>query len=443
MKNTLLLVCIFFLPILLFAQDSTYTNPVGNFIPDGDTADPYVLRYNGKYYLYATSAQTHTYGYKVWESDDLVNWVPRGDCFRNDWDGNSWGTANFWAPEVVYYQGQFYMVYSARTAEGKLQIALAKSSSPLGPFINDAAPLLGDELEAIDGHFFFDDDGSIYLYYSIEVNYNIVNGHHTAEIYAQKMSHYMRPTGDPVLVATPEQEWELKTGDWRWNEGPTVFKDKGTYYLMYSANVFNSPDYGIGYATASSPTGPFTKYSGNPILSSNLDIGVSGPGHNSVTWSPDGTERFIVYHAHINPDDPNGGRTIYIDRMRITYTGLVIDGPTRTPQPMPSDKQTSIDTRRGGILRDFKINSVYPNPFNGMVVIDYQASVTEQAMLAIYDSSGRQVRVLYNGRVPNGRTRTRWFGKNNRGHYVASGVYICALFARGRLTDTKKILFIK
>ena len=279
-----LLILVF--PVFAFCQNGTYTNPVGNFIPDGDTADPYVLKYNGKYYLYATSRQSYWYGFKVWESDDLVNWVPRGDCFRNDMSGNDWGTRDFWAPEVIHHNEQFYLVYSARTAEGKLQIALANSSSPLGPFKNLSAPLLGDELWAIDGHFFFDTDGSIYLYYSIEINYNIVNGHNTAEIFVQRMSDELNPVGDPILVATPEQEWELKTGDWRWNEAPTVLKDKGTYYLMYSGNVFSSPDYGIGFATALSPTGPFTKYAENPILSAEPGLGIKKDSHRTPREDP-------------------------------------------------------------------------------------------------------------------------------------------------------------
>ena len=43
-------------------------------------------------------------------------------------------------------------------------------------------------------------------------------------------------------------------------------KKGDTYYLIYSANHYESKDYAVGYATASSPKGPWTKYSGNPIL---------------------------------------------------------------------------------------------------------------------------------------------------------------------------------
>ena len=43
-------------------------------------------------------------------------------------------------------------------------------------------------------------------------------------------------------------------------EGPTVMKWDGVYYLFYSANHFMNIDYSVGYATASSPFGPWKKH---------------------------------------------------------------------------------------------------------------------------------------------------------------------------------------
>ena len=306
-----------------------------------------------------------------------------------------------------------------------------------------SAPLLGEELWAIDGHFFFDDDGSIYLYYSIEINYNIVNGHHTAEIFVQNMSDDLSPVGDPILVATPEQEWELKTGDWRWNEAPAVFKDKGTYYLMYSGNVFSSPDYGIGYATALSPTGPFTKFAENPILSAEPGLGISGPGHNSVTWSPDNTEMFVVYHAHIDPENTRLGRTIYIDRMRITYAGLIIDGPTNNPQPMPSNIPSKLEPTMGNTPRDFKINAIFPNPFNGWAVIDFNVAYSSQITMKIYNINGELVRSIKQDGMNKGHYRARWDGTDLNGQLAPSGIYFCTLSSNGRLRDSQKLIFTK
>ena len=69
---------------------------------------------------------------------------------------------------------------------------------------------------------------------------------------------------------------------------------------MYSANCYAGRDYSVGYAVSEHPLGPFVKYEGNPILASNNEQ-ISGPGHHSVTLSPDNSEMFIVYHIHTDP----------------------------------------------------------------------------------------------------------------------------------------------
>ena len=66
--------------------------------------------------------------------------------------------------------------------------------------------------------------------------------------------------------------------------------------MTYSANNTGYSHYGVGYATAKHPLGPWLKADENPILTTDLSKGVSSPGHNSIVASPDGSEMFIVYH---------------------------------------------------------------------------------------------------------------------------------------------------
>ena len=311
-------------------MSETYTNPVGQITGIGD---PFVLRHDGRYYLYATSSRS---GFKVWESTDLVHWEVRGLALDASAEPNRWAVDSFWAPEVIHYHDAFYMVYSARNDQGSLKLALARSEHPLGPFLTVKAPLVDRELSYIDGHIFID-GGTPYLFYVKDCSENVIEGVHTSEIYVQEMrDDLMELKGEPVLALRPDQPWEGIDKDWRWNEGPFVLKVDGLYYLMYSANVFSSPEYAVGYATATSPLGPWTKSEHNPILSKRMEIGVSGPGHNSVTLSPDGQELFIVYHTHTDPKRPSGDRTVNIDRLYVQDGRMWVDGPTRTPQPMPS-----------------------------------------------------------------------------------------------------------
>jgi beta-xylosidase len=107
----------------------------------------------------------------------------------------------------------------------------------------------------------------------------------------------------------------------RWTEGSTTFKHGNTYYITYSANNFAGKNYAVGYGTSKSPLGPFIKASNNPVLQKNVDDGgiVSGTGHNSITYSPDKKEMFMVYHARTTATGQS--RVIFIDRMEILKTG--------------------------------------------------------------------------------------------------------------------------
>ena len=63
-------------------------------------------------------------------------------------------------------------------------------------------------------------------------------------------------------------------------------------------------------------------------------------GQNSVTNSPDGSELFIVYHIHTEPQNPSGDHQVCTDRMGFREDGsLHVAGLTHTLQPIPSSKE--------------------------------------------------------------------------------------------------------
>lgn len=301
----------------------TYRNPLGVHV-----ADPFVLAHKELYYLYGTSSRS---GFKVWTSKDLVNWTEAGRAFRRDVSG--WGEEKFWAPCVLEYRGLFYLFYSClgEVAGGRdsLRICLAKSDSPLGPFRDVMAPLFDIGKAVIDAHAFVDTDGKPYLYYALDHSEQGFSS-----IYVVRLAKdFMGTVGEPVLCVKPDQPWEQMP----WNEAPFVLKDRDDYVMTYSGNGFFDPQYGLGYATAKSPLGPWTKGKENPILARTTRV--SGPGHNAIIASPDGSELFTLYHVHRNLTG-GGARELAIDRLFIEYrpdgrARVRINGPTTDPQPMP------------------------------------------------------------------------------------------------------------
>lgn len=83
----------------------------------------------------------------------------------------------------------------------------------------------------------------------------------------------------------------------RWSEGSTTFKIKFNnqvkYALTYSCNCFEDEDYAVGIAFADSPTGPFKKYSNNPIIKAVVG-GVCSTGHGSLIEK----ENRLLYFLH-------------------------------------------------------------------------------------------------------------------------------------------------
>jgi len=318
----------------------TYTNPVGGKIRMGD---PFVLHYGDRYYLYGTTAGD---GFKCYSSANLVDWKPLGYAYRKTND--SWGGKTYWAPEVVHYKDKFYMVFSCQPAESKefsTRICLAVSDKPQGPFEDYRAPLFDLGYSCIDGDIFVDDDGTAYLFFDKVGSVGEPwkgTGYLYGIIYAVKLKDDLSAiAGEPVKCIEADAKWELSVTPGhtptRCNEGAFAFRHKQRYYMTYSANHYADPQYGIGYATAPSPLGAWTKSGDNPLLKKNLRIGVSGPGHSCITTSPDGKEMFIVYHAHADVRHPSGDRTVNIDRLVFDKEGnLKLLGPTRSPQPMPS-----------------------------------------------------------------------------------------------------------
>jgi beta-xylosidase len=111
------------------------------------------------------------------------------------------------------------------------------------------------------------------------------------------------------ITATDAWENTAHT-NWPVTEGPSVLKHNGLYYLFYTANDFRNPDYAVGYATSTSPLGPWKKYAGNPIISKNI-LGVNGTGHGDFVMDAQ-HQLTYVFHTHFSATKPTPRRTAII-----------------------------------------------------------------------------------------------------------------------------------
>ena len=81
-----------------------------------------------------------------------------------------------------------------------------------------------------------------------------------------------------------------------------------------------------------------------------------------------------------------------------------------------------------------------PNPFNPATTLHFSTVRTGRVRLTIYDSAGRRVRTLVDGRLEAGHHERRWDGSDDTGTPVASGVYRARLQANGRTLSRSMLL---
>ncbi|MDR1865821.1 MAG: glycoside hydrolase family 43 protein [Bacteroidales bacterium] len=269
-------------------------------------ADPFILHHNGVYYAYGTRNADVGKGYSAYISHDLVRWrrhsspaLDKKDCY---------GESGFWAPEVYYRRenSTFYMFYTADE-----HICVATAASPLGPFTQEVKQSMHAD-RGIDNTLFVDEDGKAYLFFVRFTGGNVIWGAELEDDWKTIRTGTLKQ-----CIATAADGWERVQGQIA--EGPSVFRHNGVYYLLYSANHYQSQDYAVGYATAASPLGTWTKAAENPIL--RRPAGQVGSGHGAKFVDVNGNLRY-VFHTHFSTESI-APRKMYITDMSIDPSGKV------------------------------------------------------------------------------------------------------------------------
>mgnify|MGYP004531646005 CR=1 FL=1 len=271
---------------------TTFANPL---LPAGP--DPWVVRKDDWYYYMATTGSNLTIRKtrKMTELGSAVTtvvWTPQQASINQ---------RDIWAPELYFFDGKWYIYYSADPfccAGHRVHVLENANADPTtgtwtykGRIANPNA-----DLWAIDGTV-LEQNGKRYLIWS---------GHETEpsqtqRLYISEMSNPWTLVGPRVELSSPQLPWEV-VGDPDVNEGPEILKHGNKTFLVYSASHCSTDDYALGMLTASSTADPmqpssWTK-STTPVFVKNPNGEAYGPGHNGFFKSPDGTEDWIIYHAN-------------------------------------------------------------------------------------------------------------------------------------------------
>lgn len=318
----------------------SYQNPIW---PDY-FADPFILHWQGYYYAFGTGSsrgnklEGDERAFPLLRSIDLLHWEDLGGAMDTLQGGNRWA---YWAPEVAATDDGFFLYYSAapegRDEEQRLRVA--RSTSPMGPYVDTGRQFCPEVGFSIDAHPFRDPrDGTWYLFFAHDFFDGRVG---TGIAVAPLASDMMSLAGPPRAAVRATADWQIYERNrliygrrweaWHTVEGPCVAYQHGLYWCFYSGGNWQTEHYGVSVACAPHPLGPWTEpdASDGPKLMKQVPGRILGPGHNSLTATPDGKTSLIVYHAW---DAARTGRRMFIDPLEWTPEGPRTIGPTDTRQ---------------------------------------------------------------------------------------------------------------
>lgn len=276
-------------------------------------ADPYCTRAaDGTYYF---TGSYPSYDRILLRASATLNGLPTAQE-RCIWVKHEQGpmSCHVWAPEIHCIEGKWYIYFAAGERDDIWKIrpyVLACDGDPMTGTWTEIGPMLPC---AEDPHSFtdFSLDGTVlfhegdYYYIWAQKASNISN------LYIARMAAPNRLATVMVMITTPDYAWE-RVNFWV-NEGPAVLKHNGKLYLTFPASGTGSC-YCIGMLTADLKDDLLDPRSWHkdrmPVMKTNPQKGIYGPGHNSFTTDETGRD-IMVYHAR-------------------TYDGILTEDPLYDP----------------------------------------------------------------------------------------------------------------
>lgn len=289
---TLLLFFCFSCNIPVYAADTATQEQVSAYTlktADIPIRDPYVVVYEGKYYMYGTDG-TNAFGgnmdkFMVYVSEDLKTWSEPYTIYQKE--ENFWADAQYWAPEVFVIDNTFYLYGSMGGSKRQNKgIQLFKADNPLGPFVPASEyPFTPEQDDDIDATLYQENNKTYMLYsqgsdgiYAVELN-------NTYDGFAKEPFK---------LFDVAENGWAVSAfGNFILNDGPCLYKTSaGTLICFYSTMTDTGYNMGMAVSDNGKLDGNWS-FKGGKLLA-------SGDGGHCMIFKNLSGQTMICYHT------PNG-----------------------------------------------------------------------------------------------------------------------------------------
>jgi len=287
----------------------------GDLVP---THDPVMIKEGDTFYVYGTGMDKVSGRYVTARtSKDLIHWTRQDGLFADvpEWGKQAVpGTKDYWAPDVHYFDGQYYLYYALSTfGSNRSAIGLATSptldpASPRYHWTDQGLVVMStekDDFNAIDPNHFIDDQGRHWL--------SLGSFWSGIKLFAlnPRTGKLLDPNEKPISLA----KRLAPAGAAAPIEAPYLFSHGGYYYLLasydYCCKGVNSTYYTV-VGRSKDVRGPYLGEDGSRMLDGQGTVILKadlreqqrfrGPGHSA--YLSDGGKDYIVYHAY---DKEHGG----------------------------------------------------------------------------------------------------------------------------------------
>lgn len=292
--------------VVTVTDSGTFKNPIVPVSSGAGSADPSVIFKDGYYYYVKSENDGLIQVAKAKRLQDIgiaprvtVYTPPTGQMYSKE----------LWAPEIQYLNDKWYIYFAADDGNNnnhRMYVIEGDSQDAQGTYTMKGKIADATNKWAIDGTVLTKSDNSMYFVWSgWEGDTNV-----SQNLYIAPMSNPWTISGPRVLVSTPNQTWELVGAPPSINEGPEILMKDDKIFIVYSASGSWTDDYALGMLTNTDGDvlNPASWTKSGPVFSK--APGAFGPGHNTFTKSPDGTEDWIVYHADLKSGGSWGNRTV-------------------------------------------------------------------------------------------------------------------------------------
>jgi arabinan endo-1,5-alpha-L-arabinosidase len=270
--------------------------------------DPFVFPFvpTQTYYLFGTTDKNcwsgPGVGFDCYSSRDLETWDGPFPAFRPTTD--FWGTKNFWAPEVHFHQGRFWMFATFAAPQRHRGIQILVSDTPEGPYLPwSEGPVSPPNWQCLDGTLWVNKAGIPWMVFCQEWMQV-----HDGAMFAQQLSADLkRAEGRPVFLFNASEapwgkpgEWPGETDKHRFpiyvTDGPFLYTTRqGSLLMLWSSFGTRGYAMGLAHSTSGTALGPW-QHRETPLWAEN-------GGHGMVFRTFDGRLMLTFHSPNQTPNE--------------------------------------------------------------------------------------------------------------------------------------------